>query len=155
MRIGVLSDTHALSLSPDILEKLRGLNLDLIIHCGDYTDINVVHQLMSLGNFCGVAGNMDPSAIRNLLKEKEIIEVEGKRIGVFHGHGLFFTDKKLEDKFRVEKIDLYIHGHTHRLRKEKKKDTYYLNPGPFPKSMLIINLEKGKEIEIEIEIVRF
>ncbi len=100
------------------------------------------------GNFCGVAGNMDPSAIRNVLKEKEIIEVEEKRIGVFHGYGLFLTDKKLEDKFKEEKIDLYIHGHTHRLRKEKKKDIYYLNPGPFPKSMLVINLEKGKEIEI-------
>jgi putative phosphoesterase len=150
MRIGVLSDTHASSLPPDVLEKLRGLNLDLIIHCGDYTDINVVHQLRALGNFCGVAGNMDPSAIRNLLKEKEIIEVEGKRIGVFHGYGLFLTDKKLEDKFKGEKIDLYIHGHTHRLRKEKKKDIYYLNPGPFPKSMLVINIEKDKEIEIEI-----
>jgi hypothetical protein len=150
MRIGVLSDTHTSSLSPEILEKLKGLNLDLIIHCGDYTDINVVHQLKTLGNFCGVAGNMDPPAIRHILKEKEIIEVEGKRIGIFHGYGLFLTDKKLENAFKGERIDLYLHGHTHRLRKEKKKDIYYLNPGPFPKSMLIINLERGKEIKLEV-----
>jgi putative phosphoesterase len=153
MRIGVLSDTHASSLYPEVLEKLKGLNLDLIIHCGDYTDINVVHQLKALGNFCGVAGNMDPPEIRNILKEREIIEVEGKRIGVIHRHGVFFGDRKLENKFKSEKIDLFIHGHTHQLRKEKKGEVYYLNPGQFPKSMLIINLEKDKEIEVEI--VRF
>ncbi len=149
MRIGVLSDTHTSSLSPDTLEKLKGLNLDLIIHCGDYTDINVVHQLKALGNFCGVAGNMDPPEIRNILKEREIIEVEWKKIGVIHRHGLFFGDRKLENKFKSEKIDLFIHGHTHQLRKEKKGDVYYLNPGLFPRSMLIINLEKDKEIEIK------
>ncbi len=150
MKIGVISDTHASSLSPEIIEKLKGLNLNLIIHCGDYTGVDIVHQLKELGNFCGVAGNMDPPAIRELLKEKEVIEVGDKRIGVFHGHGLFLTDRRLEKEFKGEKIDLYLHGHTHRLRNEKKKDIYYLNPGPFPKSMLIVSLEKGKEIKIEV-----
>lgn len=148
MKVGVLSDSHVSSLSTDTLEKLRGLNLDLIIHCGDYTGIEVVHQLEALGNFCGVAGNMDLFEIRAILKDKEIIEVEGKRLGIYHGHGIFFIDKGLKNQFKGEKIDVYIHGHTHRLREEKKSGVYYLNPGRFP-SMLIINLEKGKEIEIE------
>lgn len=150
MRIGVLSDTHTSGLSPEVLKKLKGLNLDLIIHCGDYTDINVVHQLRALGNFCGVVGNMDPSEIRSILKEKEIIEAEGKKIGIIHGYGLFFTDKKLEGRFKEEKIDLFLYGHTHRLRTEKKKDIYYLNPGPFSKSMLVISLEKDADIDVEI-----
>jgi len=153
MRVGVLSDSHVTSLSPELLEKLRGLNLDLIIHCGDYTGIDVVHQLQSLGNFCGVAGNMDSMDIRKQLNEKELIEVEGKRCAIFHGHGTFFIDKGFIDKglksqFKGNKIDVYIHGHTHRLRKEKKGGVYYVNPGRFP-SMLIINLERGKEIDIE------
>ena len=148
MRVGVLSDSHVSSLSPDILENLRRLNLDLIIHCGDYTGINVVHQLQALGNFCGVAGNMDPLEIRTMLKEKELIELEGKRIGIFHGHGIFFFDKGLKSQFKGEKIDIYVHGHTHRLRNEKKRGIYYLNPGRFP-SMIIMNIEKGKEIDIE------
>jgi putative phosphoesterase len=148
MRVGVLSDSHVTSLSHELLEKLRGLNLDLIIHCGDYTGIDVVHQLQSLGNFCGVAGNMDLGAIRKQLKEKELIEIEGRRLAIFHGHGTFFLDKGLKSQFKGEKIDIYIHGHTHRLRKEEKRGIYYLNPGRFP-SMLIINLEKGKEIDIE------
>lgn len=147
MRIGVISDTHASSLSPEILEKLRNLNLDLLIHCGDYTGVNVIHQLEELCNFCGVSGNMDSAEIRNMLKEEEIIEVEGKKIGIYHGHGSFLT--KLENKFQGEKIDLYLHGHTHRLRNEKKRDTYYLNPGSFPKSMLIVTIEKDREIEVE------
>ncbi len=96
---------------------------------------------------------MDPSEIRKILREREIIEVEGKRIGVIHRYGLFFSDRKLEDKFKGERIDIFIHEHTHQLRKEKKGKVYYLNPGPFPESMLIVNLEKDKEIELEI--VRF
>jgi putative phosphoesterase len=148
MRVGVLSDSHVTSLAPELLEKLRVLNLDLIIHCGDYTGIDVVHQLQSLGKFCGVAGNMDSMAIRTQLKEKEIIEVEGRRFAIFHGHGTFFLDKGLKKQFKGKKIDVYIHGHTHHLRKEKKEGVYYVNPGRFP-SMLIINLERGKEIDIE------
>jgi putative phosphoesterase len=149
MKIGVLSDTHVSSLSPELIQKLKNLNLDLIIHCGDYTGIDVVHQLQALGNFRGVAGNMDSPDIKNILTEKQVIEVEGKRIGVVHRHGLFFSDRKMENRFQREKIDIFIHGHTHQLRKEKKGDLYYLNPGPFPKSMLILNLEKYKEMEIE------
>jgi putative phosphoesterase len=149
VKIGVLSDTHVSSLSSEVIEKLKNLNLDLIIHCGDYTGLDVVHQLQALGNFCGVVGNMDSPEIKNLLREKEVIEVEGKRIGVVHKHGLFFSDRRLENRFRGEKIDIFIHGHTHQLRNERKGDIYYLNPGSFPKSMLIINLEKGKEMEIE------
>lgn len=148
MRVGVLSDSHAASLSHEQVEKLRGFNLGLIIHCGDYTGINVVHQLQSLGNFCGVAGNMDSVDIRTQLNEKELIEVEGKQFAIYHGHGTFFLDKGLKNKFKGKKIDIYVHGHTHRLRKEKKGGIYYLNPGRFP-SMLIIHLEKGKEIDIE------
>jgi putative phosphoesterase len=149
MKIGILSDTHVSSLSSEVIQRLKSLNLDLIIHCGDYTGIDVIHQLKALGKFCGVAGNMDPPEIRNILKEKEVIEVEGKRIGVIHKHGLFFSDRKMENRFQGEKIDIFIHGHTHILRKEKKGDVYYLNPGPFPRSMLIINLEKDKKMEVE------
>jgi putative phosphoesterase len=147
MKVGVLSDSHVSILSHETLEKLRGLSLDLVIHCGDYTGIDVVRQLQLLGNFCGVAGNMDSPEIRKTLKEKEIIEAEGRRLGIFHGHGSFFIDKGLHDKFKGEKIDIYVHGHTHRVRTEKKKGIYYLNPGSFP-SMLIITLRKGEGIDI-------
>lgn len=149
MRIGVISDSHFLSLPAELIKKLTDLNLDLIIHCGDYTDINVIQQLRGICNFCGVAGNMDDLPIKKSLQEREIIEVEGKRIGIFHGYG-FFRDEILENEFKGEKIDIYIHGHTHRLRNEKKGDIYFLNPGPFPKSMLIINIVKDKEIEVEV-----
>lgn len=148
MRIGVISDSHSSALPAWLINKLSALTLDLIIHCGDYTDINVVNQLRSIGHFCGVAGNMDELSIKKALKEKEILEIEGKKIGVFHGYGLF-TDAKLENAFKGEKIDIYLHGHTHQLRNEKKKDIYFLNPGVFPKSMLIINLEKDKEVEVQ------
>ena len=148
MKIGVLSDTHTSNVSPEVIEKLKKLSLDLIIHCGDYTSIHVVHQLQSLGNFCGVAGNMDSIEIRTLLQEKEVLEVEGKRIAVCHGHSLYFIDRLLEKKFPGKKIDIYIHGHTHRLRNEKKNNIHYLNPGRFP-SMLILDILMDKEITVK------
>ena len=148
MKIGVLSDTHTSNLSFDVIEKLKKLSLDLIIHCGDYTNIDVVHQLQSLGNFCGVAGNMDSGELRKLLRDKEVLEVEGKRIAVCHGHALNFLDRMLEKKFPGKKIDIYIHGHTHRLRNEKKNNVYYLNPGRFP-SMLILDIRVDQDISVK------
>jgi putative phosphoesterase len=149
MRIGVISDTHMVHLPDEAITKLKAYRFDLIVHCGDYTGLDVVQQLKAMGNFCGVAGNMDSAIIWRLLNEKEIIEAEGKRIGIFHGHGLFIADQALEKVFQGEKIDIYFHGHTHQLRYEKKDNIYYLNPGSFNRSMLIVNLEAEKDIEIE------
>ena len=70
MRIGVLSDTHSQELSNKLAETLQGLDLDLIIHCGDFTGKKVVDQLNSIGKFAGVAGNMDPPEIQRILKRK-------------------------------------------------------------------------------------
>lgn len=149
MRIGVLSDTHSQELSNKLMERLQGLNLDLIIHCGDFTGKKVVEQLKGTGKFVGVAGNMDPPEIHKILNRKEIIEIEGKRIGIFHGYGLF-TDEKLVSEFGKEKIDLFLYGHTHQLRQEIKEGIYYLNPGAWGKSMIVIVIEKHKDISLDI-----
>lgn len=149
MRIGVLSDTHVRELSNKLIETLRSLNLDLIIHCGDFTGKKVIEQLTKIGKFIGVAGNMDPPEIHRILKKKEITEIDGKRIGVFHGYGLF-TDERLVNEFKGEKIDLFLYGHTHQLRKETKEGVHYLNPGALGKSMIVITIEKNKDINARI-----
>ncbi len=149
MRIGVLSDTHSRELPTHLIETLQGLNLDLIIHCGDYTGKKVVEQLNATRKFVGVAGNMDPPEIHQILKKKEILEVEGKRVGIFHGYG-FFTDEKLINEFKNEAIDLYVYGHTHELRKEIKGGVYYINPGAYGKSIIVINIDKQKGITLEV-----
>jgi hypothetical protein len=104
MKIGVLSDTHVSSLSSEVIERLKSLNLDLTIHCGDYTDVNVVHQLQALGNFCGVAGNMDSPEIKNILTEKEVIEVEGERIGVVLGMGCSLVIERWKTNFKGKRL---------------------------------------------------
>ncbi len=152
MRIGLLSDSHKNELSEDDLRKLKELNMNLIVHCGDFTEIRVVEQLQDLGKFLGVAGNMDSLEIKRILKEKETLEVEGKRIAITHGYG-FFTDHKLEEIFKGEEIDIFFYGHTHSLRREMRKGIYYLNPGPFRKSMLLVTIEKEKDLSAEV--IRF
>ena len=149
MRIGVLSDSHKDELSDDDLRKLKDLQADLIVHCGDFTGERVLEQLKEFGKFLGVAGNMDSPDIKKKLKGKEILEAEGKIIGVTHGYG-FFTDHKLEEMFKEEEIDIFFYGHTHSLRKEIKEGIYYLNPGPFRQSMLLVTIEKDKDINVEL-----
>ena len=72
MRIAVLADTHASSLSElprEILTDLAGV--DLIIHAGDFTGRDVLDGLRRLGNVAAVHGNMDPGELKQLPGRKK------------------------------------------------------------------------------------
>lgn len=88
MKIGAISDTHAASLAevPDrILRTLA--EVDLIIHTGDFVSRDVLDGLKQLGEVKAVQGNMDSGELKRILPEKEILEIEGRRIGLIHGWG--------------------------------------------------------------------
>lgn len=132
MKICVISDTHAEDLSslPDrILDALD--EVDLIIHAGDYTSINLLDQLRDLGNFKGVHGNMDSKELKDELPAKELLELEGFRIGITHpseGGSPVGVEKRVETKLG-EDLDLIIYGHTHKPVNKKIGDLIYFNPG--------------------------
>ena len=88
MRVAVLSDTHIHSLEEipqKIIESLS--TVDLIIHAGDFTTIEVLNGLKQLGEVKAVQGNMDSDEIINILPIKDVIELGNKRIGITHGWG--------------------------------------------------------------------
>lgn len=132
MKIGIISDTH-IHKNADKINQLIEIyfrDVDMLIHAGDYTDRRVVEQLKKYPNFKGVWGNVDKDSTKELLNEKEIIEVEGVKIGIFHGHGQDKTTlERAYDKFKADKPDIVIFGHSHQPYLSTKGKVLMINPG--------------------------
>ena len=131
MKIAIISDTHI----HDHVSKMQELinryfkDADMIIHAGDYTTKGVVEILKLSKNFVGVYGNNDGEAIREMLKEKEVIKISGYKIGVYHGHGTKDTMDNAYDKFKNDKVDIIVFGHSHQPGIITKNKILMLNPG--------------------------
>lgn len=129
MKIGVISDTHVSridQLPKRLIDSLK--EVDLIVHLGDYTGIELLEGLRELGSFQGVFGNMDPLAIRAELPEKDVIDVDGKRLGLIHGWG---APTGIHEKIRghFKGVDAILYGHTHMAMNKAIGDVLFFNPG--------------------------
>jgi putative phosphoesterase len=148
MRIGVVSDTHATSFAqlPDtILTALA--EVDLIIHAGDFTTKDVLDGLRRLGEVKAVWGNMDSAELKRILPEKELLVIEGRRIGIIHGWGSpYGIDDRVGGMF--EDVDIIVYGHSHYSQNEVKKGILFFNPGQAKNSFGILTV--GKEVKGEI-----
>jgi putative phosphoesterase len=148
MRIGVVSDTHATSFAqlPDtILTALAEVNL--IIHAGDFTTKDVLDGLRRLGEVKAVWGNMDSAELKRILPEKELLVIEGRRIGIIHGWGSpYGIDDRVGGMF--EDVDIIVYGHSHYSQNEVKKGILFFNPGQARNSFGILTM--GKEVKGEI-----
>ena len=89
-RIGVLSDTHlprfGRSLPDALVRALRDTDVERLIHCGDWTERFVVDLLEAIAPVHGVAGNNDPPEIVGRFGYAPVVQLEGARIGITHGH---------------------------------------------------------------------
>lgn len=161
MRIGVISDTHITNETnklENFLEKhFKGL--DVIIHAGDYKGIRVVEKLTHWKHFYGVKGNVDGLSVQEFLDEKVIVETEGYRIGVFHGHGENKkTIERAYDQFKDQQVDIIIFGHSHQPIIRTVKGVLMVNPGSpnFKRkerwfSYIVLELNK-EEIHVELKL---
>lgn len=158
IKIAVISDTH-LALAEDLPKKLLEAlsKVDLILHAGDLISLSVLEKLKKLGpEIHAVWGNMDPPEVRRALPEEKIIEVEGFRIGLTHGSGTPFNlIKTITEKFKEEKLDCIVYGHSHRPYNKTQQNILYFNPGsPTDKVFALYNsyglLEVGKKIVSKI-----
>lgn len=132
MKIIVLSDTHAKDLT-DLQERIMAdLNsVDLIIHAGDYTSRSLPDQLMELGDFKGVHGNMDPEEIKMKLPAEAIFVLDGFKIGVTHpseGGSPLGLIERVKTKLDGD-LDLIIYGHSHKPELKREGGTIFFNPG--------------------------
>jgi uncharacterized protein len=163
LKIGIISDTHLDKHPEKILDYLDKCfkDVDLIIHAGDYTNSKVISLIKAHNKFVGVFGNVDKTPVRKLVKEKEIIELCGQRIGIFHGHGEKKTTiERAYDVFSADadNVNIIIFGHSHQPSISTKNKILMLNPGSLSRkrkepwfSCIILSLEKN-EINAQLQL---
>jgi putative phosphoesterase len=148
MKIGVVSDTHAISFAQLPSRILTALaEVDLIIHAGDFVTKDVLDGLKQLGEVKAVQGNMDSDELKRILPEKELLLIEGRRIGIIHGWGSpYGVDDRVGKMF--EDVDVIVYGHSHYSQNEVKKGILFFNPGQARNSFGILTI--GEEVRGEI-----
>ena len=150
MRIAVLADTHVNRLEhlpKKILDALSTVNL--IIHAGDFTDLQLLKELKRLREVKAVHGNMDSRELKTVLPVKKIVEIENRRIGITHGSGgPWGIEEKVRKMFEPDRIDIIVYGHSHRSQNKVIKDILFFNPGKATDSFGILTIDEETKGEI-------
>lgn len=131
-RIVVFGDTHLLygkrsDLYDQLVSDLSGC--DLAIHTGDIVSVPTLEMLQEMAEIVAVYGNVCYPELRLRLRRREIVVVDGIRIGILHGDGAQSANHAARASFPDEDLDLVVFGHSHRRLKETFNDRLLLNPG--------------------------
>jgi len=133
VKIIVIADTHVKSareLPSSVSKAFEGA--DMIIHLGDFGGAGTYRDLKKTGRLTAVCGNHDGGIVRKSLKEKDIIEVNGKRLALIHGSGCytpFGIRSKLMKRFKGDRLDAVLFGHMHVADNEEIDGVLFFNPG--------------------------
>ena len=150
MKIAVLADTHV-SLLKHIPKMIIDAipTVDLVIHAGDFTTVQVLKELKQLREVIAVQGNMDSSELRTILPAKEIVQIENRRIGITHGSGgPWGIEERVRRMFEGDQIDIIIYGHSHQSQNKVTDDILLFNPGKAIDSFGILTIDGGVKGEI-------
>ena len=159
MKIGVLSDTHDnLSNLTYVLNVYREMGIEMIIHCGDLTSLEMVshfdgfHTIYLTGNMDIMTGaiksRFEKMRIDNFVGEVFRGRLDGVLIAATHGH----INSKIMDLVRQKKYKWIFHGHTHEKRDEMIRGTRVVNPGALgglgrePRSFCVVDLSMDEVI---------
>ena len=161
MLVGVVSDTHNnISNVKSIIDIFNEEEVDVVLHTGDISKPNTLKIFKELKcPMMGVFGNNDriEEGLKEICEEYNFVFTDpplsivlgNKNIAIFHE-----PEPIQEYVDSHTKVDLILHGHTHRYREEKIGDIIYFNPGESAGSLKgknalgIINLQN-------LEIKRF
>ena len=144
MKIGVISDTHARHCSQLPQNLLKALEkVDLIVHAGDIVTMDVIRGLETLAPVRGVCGNMDYPEVKVAFPDRQVLELEGKKIGLVHGSGgPWEIGKRVMQLFSG--VDVIIFGHSHVPMNNSAGGVLLFNPGRAQESYGI--LEVGETV---------
>jgi len=137
LRIGVVSDTHlprfGRALPRALLAGLTDARVDRVLHLGDWTSELAWDLLAAVAPIDGVAGNNDPPALADRLGLVKVIETDGVRLGLTHGHlGSGRTSReRARSTFTGEAgLAAILFGHSHIPLVERRSDgPWLINPG--------------------------
>ena len=135
MLLGVVSDTHNNLKSIDrIISIFNEKEVIAVVHTGDITNVKSLKKFTQLNcNLYGVYGNNDREEAglkeeveKNSFRFEEpplLINKNEIKIAIFH------EPDWIENFLIDNEVDIVLHGHTHRYRKEIVEDTLIFNPG--------------------------
>jgi putative phosphoesterase len=110
----VLADTHVVPAGRrqlphpvyDLLEQA-----DLVLHAGDVTTPDLLHELRAFAPVEAVLGNNDHELV-GVLPESTTVEVDGYRIGLIHDAGLD-PGRAARARRRFPDAEMVVFGHSH------------------------------------------
>ena len=129
MKIGVISDTHLHEVTAQLVRiyEEHFSDVDMILHAGDLVSMDIV-DFLSQKPLYVVQGNMDSQTIKDRFAEKEVIQVNGFRLGLIHGWGSpFGIEKRIRPEFG--EVQAIVYGHSHRSANHRSGDVLFFNPG--------------------------
>ncbi len=115
---------------PDPILK-ESLDCEAIIHAGDLVSRAVVDELASLGELYAVYGNQDSPALQEMLPSRRVVELNGWRVGIVHGHigrGMY-TEDRATNSFSTDMVDAVVFGHSHVPMNVRRGGVLLFNPG--------------------------
>jgi uncharacterized protein len=102
---------------------------DLILHLGDFTALELLHELEALGPpIAAVHGNMDAPELRARLPEARTIEAAGARIAMVHDAGPA-RGRLNRMRLRFPDVAAVVFGHSHIPLHEERDGFQLFNPG--------------------------
>jgi putative phosphoesterase len=168
VRIALVSDTHlprfGRALPRALLDGFEAAAIDRIVHAGDWTDPLAVTLLEAVAPVEGVAGNNDGPALHERFGTRRVLDIDGVRIGLTHGHlGPGSTTPERARRAFEHEPDLgaIVFGHSHiPLVERLTGGTWLVNPGsPTDRrrqpacSWALMTIEDGSISSVEV--VRF
>jgi putative phosphoesterase len=120
MRIGLISDTHAL-VRPQAVDYLRGC--DAILHAGDIVEPAILDVLAAMAPLTAVRGNNDRGAWAEALPLTAFLQLGG--IGIYVLHDI----ADLQRHPAPAGTRVVVTGHSHRPVVREEGGVLYVNPG--------------------------
>lgn len=155
-KILVISDTHRENYR--MMQLLEGEEAyDMVIHCGDAEGAEDHLRYEANCPSYVVKGNND---IFSDLPREVLIEIEGKRVWITHGHNYYVSmgPEMIVDEARSRDIDVVMYGHTHHPLIETIGGVLAINPGSltYPRqqnrrpSYVVIEVDEQGDFKPEI-----
>jgi uncharacterized protein len=128
MTIGLISDTHD-DVAPwaEVLPKVANAfdGVELILHCGDLTTLQVLNDLAEIAPVVAVRSSADPaSQPPRLVDGPHVLNAGGVVIGLVNSLG-DHDPTELFDR----PVDVVVHGGTHEASVEMRRGVLFVNPG--------------------------
>lgn len=135
MKLLIISDSHGnIASLKHILGFAKKFEIDAVVHCGDWDNIESVNAVLSFGTpLYTILGNADiDPGIGKILKAKSekfnedilVFGLGGRKIGITHKPS---NNKKF---FGGRKLDVIFNGHQHSKDENIVNDIKIVRPGP-------------------------